>query len=106
MIGGVATLLFGMIGMLGARIWVQNKVDFGDPVNLMSAGVGLVIAIAQFKFLYGGLEFGPIAIATVATLVIYHGMRFIARRRGTSQDEAATPAAVPDPTPKDLPDPR
>src|SRR5690606_37691812 len=87
-IGGAATLLFGMIGMLGARIWVQNKVDFGDPVNLMSAGVGLVIAIAGFEFATeGGLVFGAIAIATVATLVVYHGMRFVARRRGTSHEE-------------------
>jgi len=107
-IGGAATLLFGMIGMLGARIWVQNKVDFGDPVNLMSAGVGLVIAIAGFEFATdGGLIFGAIAIATVATLVLYHGMRFIARRRGTSHQEAATPATVPAPSPSpDLPTPR
>ena len=106
-IGGAATLLFGMIGMLGARIWVQNKVDFGDPVNLMSAGVGLVIAIAGFEFATeGGLVFGAIAIATVATLVVYHGMRFVARRRGTSHEEAATPAAVPVTPPADVPDPR
>ena len=106
-IGGAATLLFGMIGMLGARIWVQNKVDFGDPVNLMSAGVGLVIAIAGFQFATdGGLVFGAIAIATAATLVIYHGMRFIAKRRGTSHEEAATPAAVPAAPATDVPDAR
>ena len=106
-IGGAATLLFGMIGMLGARIWVQNKVDFGNPVNLMSAGVGLIIAIADFKFTTeGGFEFGAIAIATVATLVLYHGMRFVAQRRGTSQEEAATPAAVPAAPATDIPDAR
>ena len=27
-LGGAATVLYGMIGMLGVRIWVQNKVDF------------------------------------------------------------------------------
>ena len=84
-----------------------GKVDFGDPVNLMSAGVGLVIAIAGFEFATeGGLVFGAIAIATVATLVVYHGMRFVARRRGTSHEEAATPAAVPVTPPADVPDPR
>lgn len=106
-IGGAATLLFGMIGMLGARIWVQNKVDFGDPVNLMSAGVALIMAIAGFRFVTdGGLDFGGIAIGTFAALVTYHGMRFIARRRGTSQEEAATPAAVPAPPATDVPDAR
>ena len=36
-LGGATTVLYGMIGLLGARIWVQNKVDFSDPVNLMTA---------------------------------------------------------------------
>ncbi|NLF05555.1 MAG: nitrate reductase [Actinomycetales bacterium] len=106
-IGGAATLLFGMIGMLGARIWVQNKVDFGDPANLMSAGVGLVIAIAGFVFVTGdGLRFDGIVLGTAATLVIYHGMRFVGRWRGTSHEEAATPAAVPAAPATDVPDAR
>jgi len=106
-IGGAATLLFGMIGMLGARIWVQNKVDFGDPVNLMPAGVALVIGIADFAFAtQGGLSFGGIAIGSAAALALYHGMRAVARWRGTSQEEAATPAAVPQPPATDVPDPR
>src|SRR5699024_10104305 len=33
-LGGAATVLYGMIGILGARIWVQNRVDFSDPINL------------------------------------------------------------------------
>jgi len=94
-LGGAGTVLYGMIAVLGARIWVQNHVSFADPVNLTTAGVGLIIAAANFKFATeGGLSFEGIAIGTAATLVLYHGMRSIARWRGTNV-EAATPASVP-----------
>jgi len=94
-LGGAGTVLYGMIAVLGARIWVQNHVSFADPVNLTTAGVGLIIAAANFNFATkGGMSFEGIAIGTAATLVIYHGMRSIARWRGTNA-EAATPASVP-----------
>ena len=44
--GGAGIVLYGMIGIIGARLWVQNKVDFSNPINLMTAGTGLIIAIA------------------------------------------------------------
>lgn len=93
-LGGAATLLYGMIGMLGARIWVQNKVSFSDPVNLTTAAVALVIGIANFSWSSGDLTFEGIAIGTGSALVIYHAMRGIARWRGTSH-EAASPASAP-----------
>lgn len=94
-LGGAGTVLYGMICILGARIWVQNRVSFADPVNLTTAGVGLIVAAANFTYASeGGLTFEGIAIGTAAVLVLYHGMRSIARWRGTSL-EAATPASVP-----------
>ena len=83
-LGGVATLLYGMIGVLGARIWVQNKVDFGDPVNLTTAGVALVIAIANYSVVLGDVRFEGIALGTGAAIVIYHVMRALSRWRGTA----------------------
>ncbi|NEB06665.1 solute carrier family 23 protein, partial [Streptomyces sp. SID13726] len=56
-LGGAATMLYGMIGILGARIWVQNKVDFSNPVNLPTAAVPLVIGIAHFPWAVGHLAF-------------------------------------------------
>lgn len=84
-LGGVTTMLYGMIGILGARIWVQAKVDFSDPVNLATAAVPLVIGIAGFTWTAGNLEFGAIALGTAAALVIYHVMGAIGRWRGTAQ---------------------
>ena len=94
-LGGATTVLYGMIGILGARIWVQNKVDFSDPVNLTSAAVGLIVGIANFSWTAGDLQFGGIALGTAAAIGLYHLMRAISRWRGTNQ-EVASPASVPD----------
>lgn len=84
-LGGATTMLYGMIGILGARIWVQAKVDFSDPVNLTTAAVPLIIGIADFTWTAGDLQFGGIALGTAAALVIYHVMGAIGRWRGTAQ---------------------
>ena len=93
-LGGAATVLYGMIGMLGVRIWVQNRVDFSDPVNLNTAAISLIIGIANFTWASGDLVFNGIALGSAAALVVYHVMRAIARARGTSF-EAASPASAP-----------
>jgi xanthine/uracil permease len=93
-LGGATTVLYGMIGILGARIWVQNRVDFSDPVNLTTAAVALVVGIADVTWTPGDLTFGGIALGTAAAIGIYHLMRTLARSRGTSQ-EPASPASVP-----------
>ncbi|OKL50642.1 uracil-xanthine permease family protein [Boudabousia marimammalium] len=95
-LGGAATVLYGMIGMLGVRIWVQNRVNFADPVNLNTAAVAMVVAIADFTLTVGssGVRFGGIALGSAAALVIYHVMRWISRVRGTTV-EAASPASAP-----------
>ncbi|MDY6143238.1 MAG: solute carrier family 23 protein [Arcanobacterium sp.] len=93
-LGGAATVLYGMIGMLGVRIWVQNRVDFSDPVNLNTAAVAMIVAIANYTWMVGDMTFEGIALGSFSAIIIYHVMRAIARWRGTSQ-EAATPASAP-----------
>jgi uracil-xanthine permease len=74
-LGGATTMLYGMIGVLGARIWVQNRVDFSDPVNLTTAAVALVVGIANFTWVAGDVTFEGIALGTAAAIGIYHLMR-------------------------------
>ncbi|MBD8062798.1 uracil-xanthine permease family protein [Oceanitalea stevensii] len=94
-LGGAATVLYGMIGVLGARIWVQAKVDFSDPVNLTTAAIALIVGIANYTWVAGDLRFEGIALGTAAALGVYHVMRALARWRGTTA-EPASPASVPD----------
>lgn len=93
-LGGAATVLYGMIGMLGARIWVQNRVDFSDPVNLNTAAIALIIGIANYTWVIGDVRLEGIALGSAAAIIVYHAMRQIARARGTVQ-EAASPASAP-----------
>ncbi|MWB98028.1 uracil-xanthine permease family protein [Agromyces seonyuensis] len=83
-LGGVTTALYGLIGIIGIKIWVDNKVDFSKPVNQFTAGTALIIAIADFTLQLGTLTFNGIALGTIAAIVIYHVMHAIAKARGTS----------------------
>ena len=93
-LGGAGVVLYGMIGILGVRIWVDNRVNFSNPINLSAAGLGLIVAIADFTWIIGDLTFGGIALGTGATLVAYHGMQAIARWRGTDPDEPVEDAGA------------
>ena len=93
-LGGAATVLYGMIGMLGVRIWVQNRVDFSDPVNLNTAAVSMVVAIANYTLAWDGMTFEGIALGSLAAIGIYHAMRWISKVRGTNLEQAS-PASAP-----------
>lgn len=85
-LGGAGTALYGMIGLLGVRIWVENRVDFSNPVNLMTAAVALVIGIADYTWTIGDLQFAGIALGTATALIAFHGMRAINRLTGAAPD--------------------
>ncbi|GHG52695.1 nitrate reductase [Sinomonas cellulolyticus] len=92
-LGGAATMLYGMIGVLGVKIWVQNRVNFSNPVNITTAAVALIVGIADYTWKIGDLGFAGIALGSAAALVIYHGMTALARWRGTATDDAVEPMA-------------
>lgn len=89
-LGGVTTMLYGMIGMIGVRIWVENHVDFDKPINMMTAAVVMIIGIADFSFAIQGIAFNGIAIGTIVVLVMYHGLSAIGRLTGTVAREDTT----------------
>jgi uracil-xanthine permease len=97
-LGGAATVLYGMIGMLGVRIWVQNRVDFSNPVNLTTAAVAMIVGIADYTWEASGLQFAGIALGTAAALVVYHVMAALARHRGTVGSDPLEPDAARSPS--------
>ncbi len=79
-IGGATLVLYGLIGLLGVRIWTDSTVDFTDPVNLTVVAAALVAGIGDLTLTIGSVELGGIAWGSVGILVGYPVMRALNRR--------------------------
>lgn len=85
-LGGVGVALFGMIGVLGARIWIEGKVNFADSTNLIIAASALIIGISDMSWSRGNYTFNGIINATLVAVVGYRVLSSIAKSRGTSAE--------------------
>jgi xanthine/uracil permease len=72
-LGGITVILYGMIGLVGAKIWVENGVDFGNPVNLVGLAGGLVAGIGGVTLTMGSnFSLSGIALGTIMVIVYFH----------------------------------
>jgi len=88
-IGGVTVALYGLIGLIGVRIWMDNEVDFADPVNMYTAAAALIISIGNLTITSGDVSVAGITLGSVAAIVIYHVMRVLRRGEPTEVSETS-----------------
>ncbi|MFC5750470.1 uracil-xanthine permease family protein [Actinomadura rugatobispora] len=94
-LGGVTVILYGMIGLLGAKIWIENRVDFADPVNMVPAGAGIILAIGPVvQQITDDFKLEGIALGTIVVLVGYHLLRQISNRLSGPAPAVASPPAA------------
>lgn len=74
-LGGVSIVVFGLIAVAGARIWVHNGVDFSDNRNLVVAAVTLVLGAGDFTLHLGAFTLGGIGTATFGALILHALLR-------------------------------
>jgi uracil-xanthine permease len=84
-LGGITVVLYGMIGLLGAKIWKENRVDFANPINLVPLAAGIIIAIGNSRsgdtpLLVFSEDFslGGIALGTIVAVLGWHVARALA----------------------------
>jgi uracil-xanthine permease len=80
-LGGASLLLYGLIAMVGVRIWLDNRVDLTNPVNLMVAAAALVAGVGDLTILVGGVALGGIAWGSMLIVVGHPILRSL--RAGT-----------------------
>ena len=83
-LGGITLVLYGMIGLLGAKIWKENGVDFANPVNLVPISAGIILGIVPASTLKFTDDFSltGIALGTVVVVAGYHLARLVGPRDG------------------------
>jgi xanthine/uracil permease len=78
-LGGITVVLYGMIGLLGAKIWKENGVDFGNPVNLVPLAAGIIIAIGGVSWhITKDFTLSGIAFGTIVAVAGWHLARVLA----------------------------
>ena len=69
--GGVSIVVFGLIAVAGAKIWVDNKVDFAQNKNLIVAAITLILGTGDFTLKFGQFALGGIGTATFGAILLY-----------------------------------
>ncbi|HLS40309.1 MAG TPA: solute carrier family 23 protein [Ornithinicoccus sp.] len=78
-LGGITVVLYGMIGLLGAKIWKENNVDFSNPINMVPVAAGIIIGIGNTSLEFSeDFVLGGIALGTIVAIVAYHVARAFA----------------------------
>ncbi len=89
--GGVSIVVFGLIAVAGAKIWVDNRVDFSQNRNLIVAAITLVLGTGDFTLKFGGFALGGIGTATFGAILLYA----LLNRGGEPASRAARAARPP-----------
>jgi len=85
-LGGAAMVLYGMIGLLGVRIWQENKVNLAHPLNLTTASVAMIAGIGNLTLTFGDLTLEGIAWGSVGMIVGYPLLRWLFEHVGEGRD--------------------
>ena len=78
-LGGITVVLYGMIGLLGAKIWKENRVDFANPINLVPLAAGIIIGIGNVTLNFTDtFSLTGIALGSIVAVVAWHVARALA----------------------------
>lgn len=69
-LGGASIVVFGLITVAGAKIWINHQVDFNNNKNLIIAAATLILGAGNFAFHIGTFDLGGIGTATFAAILL------------------------------------
>jgi uracil-xanthine permease len=80
-LGGVSLVIYGMVGLIGVKIWFDNGVSFAEPRNMVPLAAGLIAGIGDVTLpVHGAFELTGIAFGTILVVVLYHLVGLATRR--------------------------
>ncbi len=68
-----------MIGLLGAKIWKENRVDFANPINLVPLAAGIIIGVGNVNLqVTDQFSLGGISLGSIVAVLGWHVARALA----------------------------
>lgn len=67
-IGGISFLLYGMIGVSGLRILIDEKVDFGNSMNMVLTSVVFVTGLSGITLTLGSVSLSGMILAALVAM--------------------------------------
>ena len=69
-IGGISFLLYGMIGVSGLRILVDEHVDYANSVNMMLTSVVFVVGLSGVTIQFGNIALTGMVLAALVAMIM------------------------------------
>ncbi|KAK9764671.1 hypothetical protein K7432_007631 [Basidiobolus ranarum] len=91
--GGLSIVLFGLIAVSGGRIWIENKIDFTNPRNLLTAGISVLLGTGMtgdLKVTFGPVAFDGIGVSTISAVILYQILRGYPQNTAANGTEGST----------------
>ena len=105
-LGGASLMLYGLIGVHGAKVWLDNRVDLTDPITMLVAAIAVVAGVGNLAVTVGSVQIGGVVWGTAGIMLLYPLLRGLRRLvgglapapvAGPVTGPAAGPVAVPEP---------
>ncbi|MFW2176316.1 MULTISPECIES: solute carrier family 23 protein [unclassified Moraxella] len=70
LLGGASIIVFGLITIAGAKIWIDNHIDFSKNANLIIGAVTIIMGTGDFSLHIGQFNLGGIGTATLTAILL------------------------------------
>ncbi|MFC7340680.1 uracil-xanthine permease family protein [Saccharopolyspora griseoalba] len=80
-LGGATLVLFGMLALVGVRIWLDARVDLTDPINLVVLGTAVIAGVGDLTLQVGDLRITGMVWGSVGIVIVHPILRALADAR-------------------------
>lgn len=87
-VGGATLVLFGVLALIGVRLWSEAAVDFTDPVNLVVVGTALIAGAGNLTVWVGALQITGLVWGSAGIVLCYPLLRHLADFLGVQRSSS------------------
>jgi putative pyrimidine permease RutG len=74
-LGGIELYLFGLIAVIGGKIWVDAGIDFSRRANLAVVAIPLILAAGNADLKIGDFEINNLGLGALAAIILWQLLR-------------------------------